>query len=32
VIEHEKAYEQVGDIEFLKQLDTPDLFGDDPDS
>jgi anti-sigma factor RsiW len=32
VIEHEKAYEQVGDIEFLKQLDTPELFGDDPDS
>jgi anti-sigma factor RsiW len=32
VIEHKKAYEQVGDIEFLKQLDTPDLFGDDPDS
>jgi anti-sigma factor RsiW len=32
VIEHEKAYEQVGDLDFLKQLDTPDLFGDDPDS
>jgi anti-sigma factor RsiW len=32
VIEHKKAYEQVGEIEFLKQLDTPDLFGDDPDS
>ncbi len=32
VIEHKKAYEQVGEIDFLKQLDTPDLFGDDPDS
>jgi anti-sigma factor RsiW len=32
VIEHEKAYEQVNDIEFLKQLDAPELFGDDLDS
>jgi anti-sigma factor RsiW len=32
VIEHERAYEQAGDLDFLKQLDTPELFGDDPDS
>jgi anti-sigma factor RsiW len=32
VIENKKAYEQVDDLDFLKQLDHPDLFGDDPDS
>jgi anti-sigma factor RsiW len=32
VIERRKAYEQVDDIDFLRQLDDPDLFGDEPDS
>jgi anti-sigma factor RsiW len=32
VIENKKAYEQIDDLDFLKQLDHPDLFGDDPDS
>jgi anti-sigma factor RsiW len=32
VIENRKAYEQADDLDFLKQLDQPDLFGDDPDS
>jgi anti-sigma factor RsiW len=32
VIENKKAYEQIDELDFLKQLDHPDLFGDDPDS
>jgi anti-sigma factor RsiW len=29
VIEHKRLYEHVENIEFLRQLDAPDLFGDD---
>ena len=28
--ENKKIYEQIENIEFLKKLDTPDLFGQDP--
>ena len=29
LIENKKAYDNVEDFEFLRQLDHPDLFGDD---
>ena len=32
VIENQRLYEHVGDLDFLRQLDDPDLFGDDSDS